>query len=101
MQRGRPLRRALSKALRLFKALRLLKQLRPELLIVLGGPEVSHETSDQEIVDLADVVITGEAEERLPEVLHTLLAGDQPPARIIAADPPPLDDLILPEDTYS
>src|SRR5208283_56837 len=33
---------------------RLLKQLRPALIIVLGGPEISHETEQQEISRLAD-----------------------------------------------
>ena len=38
----------------------ILKRVRPDLVIVLGGPEVSHETEEQEIVALADHVITGE-----------------------------------------
>ena len=36
---------------------RILKKLRPDLIIVLGGPEVSHETDLQEICRLADHVI--------------------------------------------
>src|SRR5205823_2854240 len=36
----------------------LLKRIRPELIVILGGPEVSHETEQQEIVALADHVIT-------------------------------------------
>ena len=40
----------------------LLKRLRPDVAIVLGGPEVSYETDQQEIVRLADYVITGEAD---------------------------------------
>ncbi len=40
-----------------------LKRLRPELIIILGGPEVSYECDQQEIVRLADHVITrGEAD---------------------------------------
>ena len=39
----------------------LLKRIRPELTVILGGPEVSHETEGQEIVALADHVITGDA----------------------------------------
>jgi len=41
-----------------------LKSLRPDLTVVLGGPEVSFEVEDQEIVRLADHVITGEADFR-------------------------------------
>src|SRR5687767_13314715 len=39
-----------------------LKRIRPEIVIVLGGPEVSYETDQQEIVALADFVITGEGD---------------------------------------
>src|SRR5262245_12914001 len=43
-----------------------LKRVRPEITIVLGGPEVSYETDQQEIVRLADYVITGEADLSFP-----------------------------------
>lgn len=52
-----------------------LKRLRPDLTIILGGPEVSHETAQQEIVRLADYVITGEADLKFAEVCRVLL-GD-------------------------
>jgi len=37
----------------------LLKTVAPDLLVVLGGPEVSYENESQKIVRLADYVITG------------------------------------------
>jgi len=56
----------------------LLKRIRPELIIVLGGPEVSYETDGQEIVALADHVITGEADVKFAEVCGQLLeTGDR------------------------
>jgi radical SAM superfamily enzyme YgiQ (UPF0313 family) len=39
-----------------------LKRVRPEIIVVLGGPEVSYEPDGQEIVRLADHVIAGEAD---------------------------------------
>jgi radical SAM superfamily enzyme YgiQ (UPF0313 family) len=51
----------------------LLKRIRPELIIILGGPEVSYETEGQEIVALADHVITGEADVKFAEVCAALL----------------------------
>ena len=45
-----------------------LKRIRPDLIVILGGPEVSHETAQQEIVRLADHVITGEADLKFAEV---------------------------------
>src|SRR5262245_33932072 len=51
----------------------LLKSLRPSLTVILGGPEVSYETDQQEIVRLADYVITGEADVKFAEVCALLL----------------------------
>jgi radical SAM superfamily enzyme YgiQ (UPF0313 family) len=51
-----------------------LKRVRPDLIIVLGGPEVSYETEQQEIVRLADYVITGEADLKFAEVCRQLVA---------------------------
>jgi radical SAM superfamily enzyme YgiQ (UPF0313 family) len=40
----------------------IIKRVRPETVVVLGGPEVSYETSAQQITSLADCVITGEGD---------------------------------------
>src|SRR5213594_412013 len=39
-----------------------LKRVRPDITVIIGGPEVSFEVGEQEIVRLADYVITGEAD---------------------------------------
>lgn len=65
-----------------------LKRIRPDLLIVLGGPEVSHETDRQEIVALADYVLTGEADLAFADLCQRLLAGRRPLTKVIAADLP-------------
>jgi len=41
------------------QVIQLLKAQRPDVRVVLGGPEVSHELGNQPIVDVADFVITG------------------------------------------
>jgi radical SAM superfamily enzyme YgiQ (UPF0313 family) len=79
----------------------ILKRVRPELLVILGGPEVSHEVEQQEICRLADCVITGEADLKFAEVCRELLAGGPPPAKIVAADPPDLAQLALPYELYT
>lgn len=61
----------------------LLKRLRPELIVILGGPEVSYETGQQEIVRLADYVITGEADLKFAEVCERLLSGRTASARAL------------------
>ena len=52
-----------------------LKRVRPNIVIVLGGPEVSYETNGQKIVELADYVITGEGDLKFAEVCADLLAN--------------------------
>jgi radical SAM superfamily enzyme YgiQ (UPF0313 family) len=57
-----------------------IKRVRPEITIILGGPEVSYETEQQLIVELADHVITGEADLKFAEVCGVLLGtGPQVP----------------------
>src|SRR5690606_36633360 len=41
---------------------RMLKALAPEIVVVVGGPEVSHEVDQQEICRQADFVVRGERE---------------------------------------
>jgi radical SAM superfamily enzyme YgiQ (UPF0313 family) len=77
-----------------------LKRILPEVVVVLGGPEVSYETDAQEIVRLADYVVTGEADLKFAELCAALLAGERPGSKVIAAPVPDLDDLVLPYDLY-
>src|SRR5687767_5883178 len=78
-----------------------IKRVRPEITIVLGGPEVSYECDQQAIVDLADHVITGEADLEFAKVCRQLLSGGKPPAKIIPAPLPEFRQLILPYDLYT
>jgi len=78
-----------------------LKRLRPELIVILGGPEVSYECEQQEIVRLADHVITGEADLAFAEVCEQTLDGNLPPAKIIPAPLPDFDRLALPYELYT
>src|SRR5687768_12110053 len=45
-----------------------LKRVAPEIIIVLGGPEVSYEWGQQAICQAADYVITGEADLKFAEL---------------------------------
>ena len=78
----------------------LLKRLRPDVRVVLGGPEVSYESDQQEIVRLADHTITGEADLKFAEVCRGLLTGEIF-SRIIPAELPQPGQLALPYDLYS
>ena len=81
----------------------IIKRIRPDILIVLGGPEVSYETNGQKIVDLADHVITGEGDLKFAEVCGELLSqpsGANLP-KIIPAELPDFSRLALPYDLYT
>lgn len=73
-----------------------LKRLRPEVAVVVGGPEVSYEIDQQEIVRHADYVITGEADFKFVELCRQLLNGEPPRQKVLAAELPDLNRLVLP-----
>ena len=79
-----------------------LKRVAPEVIVVLGGPEVSYETDELEITRLADHVITGEGDLAFAGLCRELLAGEATaPSKIIYAPVPLLTDLQLPYELYS
>lgn len=85
--------------------LSLLRSLRPEICVVLGGPEVSHEWDGQPIVALADHVITGEADLKFTEVC-TVLLGENAQAvkalpKVMPAGLPTPDQVTLPYELYN
>ena len=80
---------------------RLLKALRPDIRIVLGGPEVSFEIEQQEICRLADHVVTGWGDVSFPKLCRALLDGPKPLMKVIAGEQPPLDELALPYAEYT
>ena len=77
-----------------------LKRVRPDVIVVIGGPEVSHEVERQDICRLADYVITGEADLAFGELCEQLLAGKRPLVKVIAAPLPEFDRLALPYHLY-
>lgn len=77
-----------------------LRRLRPELTIILGGPEVSFEIDRQPIVEFADYVVTGEADLRFAEVCAELMAGGKPDRKIITSETPDPAAILLPYDLY-
>lgn len=79
----------------------LLKRVAPEVIVVLGGPEVSYETEQQEIVKLADYVITGWGDISFPSLCQQILHGPKPLMKIHAGQQPALDQIKLPYQLYS
>jgi hypothetical protein len=83
------------------EVVRLLKRARPDVKVVVGGPEVSHEWATQEIVKLADHLITGWGDVSFPKLCRALLEGPPPLMKVLAGEQPPLDQLALPYAEYS
>jgi radical SAM superfamily enzyme YgiQ (UPF0313 family) len=83
------------------KVVALLKRVAPEVIVVLGGPEVSYETDEQAIIADADYVITGWGDVSFPKLCHDMIAGTKPTEKIIAGEQPPLEQIKLPYTLYT
>ena len=83
------------------EVIEILKRVRPDLTVIIGGPEVSYEIDKQSIVELADYVITGEADIKFAEVCRVLLGGKRPEAKVIVSGLPTLTKVNLPYEAYT
>jgi hypothetical protein len=83
------------------EAIRLLKERAPDIAVVIGGPEVSHEVEEQAICRLADYVVTGWGDVTFARLAQALLEGPRPLMKVHAGEQPPLDTLALPYGEYS
>jgi radical SAM superfamily enzyme YgiQ (UPF0313 family) len=79
----------------------LLKCVAPQITVVLGGPEVSYESNEQEIVRLADHVITGWGDISFAQLCRELLQQRPQAQKIIAGIQPKLAEIKLPYALYS
>lgn len=90
-----------------------LKVLRPEIKIILGGPEISYEYTDTEIFKYADHLITGWGDISFPKLCHDLLNiqkinSEHPDGQNLATIPKVIEgiqakltDIVLPYTEYS
>ena len=79
----------------------MLKQISPEVVIILGGPEVSHPPDLPEVSKLADYIITGPGELSFRQLCEQLLSGQKPLNKIISGVSVPLEQLALPYEYYT
>ena len=79
----------------------LLKSLDPDVVIVLGGPEVSYEIEQQTITQLADYVVTGAGEVSFRQLCSQLLNHQKPVLKVIKGEQVPLAQLLLPYSDYT
>jgi len=78
-----------------------LKRVAPEVIVVVGGPEVSYEVEQQRVCDLADFVVTGWGDLAFGGLCAELLAGQRPQVKVIAGEQPDLARIELPFAYYT
>jgi radical SAM superfamily enzyme YgiQ (UPF0313 family) len=80
---------------------RLVKRIRPQLTVIVGGPEVSYAPDVPGWVHDVDYVIAGEADLSFAELCRKILLGQPPPDPWVAAAAPDLSHLVLPYALYT
>lgn len=84
------------------EVVQVLKRLRPDLTVVIGGPEVSHEHAGRPIFEAADYLVRGEGEDAFRELCEAVLSGRPPLEKVIESVPAPsLEHLSLPYRLYT
>lgn len=79
----------------------LIRSVSPQMVMVVGGPEMAGDRGDSELSGTADFVIKGEGERALVDLLKHLESGSVPKERVITALPPALENLPSPYDLYT
>jgi hypothetical protein len=79
----------------------LLKAVAPQVTVVVGGPEVSHEVESQRICALADFVVTGWGDVTFARLARGILHGPGPLAKVLAGEQPSLASIALPYGEFS
>ncbi|MDX2506203.1 MAG: DUF4080 domain-containing protein [Gammaproteobacteria bacterium] len=88
------------------KVISLLKTIAPEIIIVIGGPEVSFEFEQQTIYQLSDYLIPGAADSSFARLCRALLSEQSirenlSYGKVYKVQEPPLDQIKLPYQYYT
>jgi radical SAM superfamily enzyme YgiQ (UPF0313 family) len=83
------------------KVVSLLKSIRPDIQVVIGGPEVSYEFDTTDIYHSADYLVTGPADIAFGDLCRQILGGQVPEEKVIKAQPPALSTLRFPYPFYT
>lgn len=79
-----------------------LKKIAPEIVVVLGGPEISYETETQTHIKYCDYIIKGEADFAFRKFCEDFLNLDQrPPTQIVQSELPDIKAIVTPYHLYS
>ncbi len=83
------------------KAVAMLKRVSPEVIVVVGGPEVSYEIDEQRVCALADYVITGWGDITFAKLCRDILMGEPPRQKVIVGEQPDLSRIVFPYELYT
>ena len=79
-----------------------LRALMPDVIITIGGPEVSYEYEDTEVYPLVDYLITGWGDVSFYQLAKSLLVEKKPwETKVIKGIEPPLEEIKLPYYLYN
>ncbi len=85
-----------------YEVVSIIKRVRPEIKIVLGGPEVSFETESQDICRIADLTIQGEGEVLFHKLCQDYFKEQKwPTSKILKPELPNIEKLALPYKLYT
>ncbi|MDH5570843.1 MAG: B12-binding domain-containing radical SAM protein [Gammaproteobacteria bacterium] len=83
------------------RVIKLIKTIRPQTIIIIGGPEVSYEFENVEAFEYSDYLITGQADVEFFQLCQKILNGEKPGNKIIHASRPDINKLKLPYKHYT
>ena len=83
------------------KVIALLKSVRPDIIVVIGGPEASYEYDATDIYRYSDFLIAGAADIAFGELCQQILSNSPPAEKALKADVPTLSALQFPYEWYN
>jgi radical SAM superfamily enzyme YgiQ (UPF0313 family) len=87
--------------LEVLETIKIIKKVAPEIIIVLGGPEISYETEQQEHVNYANFIIQGEADLSFYQLCKDVFNNIPAAKKIIPSQIPDINLIQLPYDLYT
>lgn len=79
----------------------ILRRVRPDLIIIVGGPEVSYEQTTLPFYDEVDHIVSGQADLTFARLCKQLLDGERVEDKVIQPEPFKLAELTLPYPHYT
>ena len=79
----------------------LIKRIAPDIIVILGGPEISYETEEQSLHKHSDYIVKGAADKSFYHLCKNILDATPPKNRILNSNPIKLDSLAMPYQYYN